>query len=272
MNLSRNSRVLSYVWLILLFYMPVLTAAPMLDWPCQRTVISRSATNMPPYSYLNAQQELTGFRIEFIQQVFGRLGCKLEILTDSPWKRSLMLLENGEMDMLMNASKSAEREVYAWFSAAFEQEKVALYVKTDPHYHQPMVLSLQDIVSRGLNIGVIRGNYYGEQFATMLQQSDLSSHVVEAIDKPSLYALLLKDRVQLYLDYYPNGQLALRDEKLDNQIMLHPMPPMVIGQVHFMFSRKSVSPAFVLRFNQELLRMQQDGSVRKLQQKYQLLP
>lgn len=272
LKLFRNLCVFSLFMLSLLYGVPAAAKLVVLDWPCQRVVISRSATNMPPYSFLNAQQELTGYRIEFIRQIFDRMGCKLEILTDSPWKRSLMLLESGEMDVLMNASKSTEREAYAWFSAAYEQERVALYVKTGQHPQQLMVRSLQDIAARGLSVGVIRGNYYGEQFAAMLQQSDLPTHVVEAIDKPSLYFLLLKDRVQLYLDYYPNGLLALRDEKLDQQIKLHPMPPLVIGDVHFMFSRKSVSPAFVRRFDQELLRMQQDGSVAKLKQKYQLLP
>ncbi|MDZ7868282.1 MAG: transporter substrate-binding domain-containing protein [Rheinheimera sp.] len=251
---------------------PLYAAQPALEWPCQRTVISRSAINMPPYSFFNAQQELTGYRIEFMQQIFGRLGCKLEILTDSPWKRSLMLLESGDIDVLMNASKSTEREAYALFSNAYEQERVALYVKAGQQQLHATVRNLQDIAARGLNVGVIRGNYYGELFASIQQQKDLSKHVLEAIDKPSLYFLLLKDRVQLYLDYYPNGVLALRDENLDKQIVLHPMSPVVIGQVHFMFSRHSVSPAFVRRFDQELLRMQQDGSVLKLQQKYQLLP
>lgn len=272
MNLYRFSRAISLMMLSLLHCVALAAAQPALEWPCQRTVISRSATQMPPYSFLNAQQELTGYRIEFMQQIFGRLGCKLEILTDSPWKRSLMLLESGDIDVLMNASKSAERQVYALFSNAYEQERVALYVKAGQQELHSTVRSLQDIAARGLNVGVIRGNYYGEQFAAIQQQSDLSKHVIEAIDKPALYFLLLKDRVQLYLDYYPNGVLALRDENLDKQIVLHPMSPLVIGQVHFMFSRQSVSPAFVRRFDQELLRMQQDGSVLKLQQKYQLLP
>lgn len=272
MNLFRFSRAIGLNLMLLWHCAPVGAAQPALEWPCQRPAISRSATNMPPYSFLNAQQELTGYRIEFMQQIFGRLGCKLEILTDSPWKRSLKLLESGDIDVLMNASKSAEREAYAFFSSAYEQERVALYVKAGQQQRHSTVRNLQDIAARGLNVGVIRGNYYGEPFASIQQKSDLSKHVIEAIDKPSLYFLLLKDRVQLYLDYYPNGMLALRDEKLDKQIVLHPMSPLVIGQVHFMFSRQSVSPVFVRRFDQELLRMQQDGSVLKLQQKYQLLP
>lgn len=104
MNLICRGSLVGFGLLALLDSVNAAVAAPLLELPCQRTVVSRSATNMPPYSFLNDKQQLTGYRIEFMQQLFARLGCHLEILTDSPWKRALMLLESGEIDVLMNAS------------------------------------------------------------------------------------------------------------------------------------------------------------------------
>ena len=106
----------------------------------------------------------------------------------------------------------------------------------------------------------------------MLEQQSFRKFVVEAIDKPSLYQFALRGRVQLYLDYFPNGLLALRDEKLEQQIVRYPMPPITIGQVHFMLSKKSVSAEFVRRLDLALTDMQRDGSLRKLQHKYGLMP
>lgn len=246
-------------------------ASPILDFPCQRTVVSRSASNMPPYTYFNEQQQLVGYRVEFIQQLFTRLNCELEILTDSPWKRSLILLGNGEIDVLMNASKSAEREGYAWFSAPYEDEKVAVFVAAAQR-EQLKIKQFADIATHGYSVGIIRGNYYGPQFSALLAQPDFSKHVVEAIDKSSLYQFVLRGRVQMYLDYFPNGLLALRDEKLDQQIVRYPLTPVTIGQVHFMLSRRSVSEKFVRQLDQELAKMLQDGSVRKLQYKYGITP
>jgi len=242
-----------------------------LDWPCQRAAVSRAAIDMPPYMFLNEQKQLVGYRVEFMQQLFARLKCDLKIMTDLPWKRSLILLENGEVDVLMNVSKSAEREHYAWFSAAYDDEKVALFVAAAQREHIQLK-QIADLATADIRVGIIRGNHYGAQFMALLAQAEKRGNVVEAIDKPALYQLVLRDRVQVYLDYYPNGLLGLRDEKLDQEIVRYPLAPLSIGQVHFMFSKKSVSPAFVRQLDLALAAMQQDGSVRKLQYKYGITP
>ena len=246
-------------------------AQPLLQQPCQRVVTSRLASNMPPYSFLDEQQQLIGYRVEFMQQLFARLGCKLEILTDSPWKRSLMLLENGEIDVLMNASKSADRETFGWFSKPYEDEKLAIFVAAAQR-DQLQLTQLADIAAQGYSVGIIRGNFYGPQFGVLFEQQSFRKQVVEAIDKPALYQFVLRGRVQLYLDYFPNGLLALRDEKLEQQIVRYPIPPITIGQVHFILSKKSVSAEFVRQLDVALAGMLQDGTVRRLQHKYGVMP
>ena len=271
MNLICCGSFVGFVLLALPGSVNAAAAAPMLELPCQRAVVSRSATNMPPYSFLDEKQQLTGYRIEFMQQLFGRLGCKLEVLTDSPWKRALMLLESGEIDVLMNASKSSDREAYAWFSTPYEDEKVAVFVAAAQR-DQLRLKQLADIAEKGYSVGIIRGNFYGSQFSALLEQPAFRKNVVEAIDKAALYQFALRGRVQLYLDYFPNGLLALRDEKLDQQIVRYPIPPITIGQVHFMLSKKTVSAEFVRQLDLALTDMLRDGSVRKLQYKYGVMP
>lgn len=259
------------LWLLpacLLLQSPALMATTaLLDWPCQRAVVSRSSDQMPPFSFRDPQHKLTGYRIEFIQQLFARLGCDLEILTDLPWKRSLMLLKEGEVDVLMNASMSAQRAEFAWFSMPYEQEQLALFVKAGT---QLPIKELPDIVRLGYQVGLIRGNHYGDTIHSLFQQPDTKSKIVEAIDRQSLGQLLLRGRIQLYLDYYPNGVLALQNTAQQQLIVQHPLPPQQIGQVYFMLSRHSVSPAFVRQLNKELSLMLQDGSIEKLRQKYAL--
>lgn len=269
MNLSRY--LVKGLTLLLLLWQQIAAALPLLDFPCQRTVVSRSATNMPPYSFLNAQQQLVGYRVEFMQQLFARLNCPLEILTDSPWKRSLMLMESGDIDVLMNASKSVDRERYAWFSVPYEDEKVALFVAAQQK-DSFRIRQLSDIATQGHSLGIIRGNYYGPQIGALLEQQSFKKHIIEAIDKQQLYQFVLRGRVELYLDYFPNGLLALRDEKLDKQIVRYPLSPVTIGQVHFMLGRQSVSEKFVRALDAELAKMLKDGSIRALQKKYGVAP
>lgn len=253
----------------LLLCWPLQASLPLLEWPCQRALVTRSATNMPPYAYLDPRQQLTGYRIEVLRLLFQRLQCPLQIRTDSPWKRSLVLLQAGEMDLLVNASRSPEREAFAYFSQAGDSEFVSLFALKQQQ-HRIVLTDISAAFSGHYNIGLIRGNFYGAELAPLLSQPQVKPHLVEAIDKPGLYQLLLKKRVDLYLDYYPNGLLALRDEALDSQIVRLPLPPVHIGDTHYMFSRKSVSPAFIQAFDEELARMQADGSIAGLKAKYSL--
>jgi polar amino acid transport system substrate-binding protein len=255
---------------VLLLALP-LKAAELLQWPCQRALVTRAATNMPPYAYLDGRRQLTGYRVELLQQVFKRLNCPLQIRTDVPWKRSLLLLQSGELDLMVNASKTPERERFAYFSASVEDEYVALYQLKKPRGGIKLT-SLAQAFSGHYNIGLIRGNHYGTELNQRLQDEAIAGHLVEAIDKPALYQMLLRQRVDFYLDYYPNGLFALRDERLDHRIEHVPASLQHIGTSHYMFSKQSVTAAFVRAFDAEFARMQGDGTVAALRERYNLQP
>ncbi len=253
---------------VLLLVLPV-QSAEMLQWPCQRALVTRAATNMPPYAYLDGRRQLTGYRVELLQQVFKRLNCPLQIRTDVPWKRSLLLLQSGELDLMVNSSKTPERERFAYFSKAADAEYVALYQLQKQH-GSIRLANLTEAFSGHYNIGLIRGNHYGAELNQRLQDEAIAGHLVEAIDKPALYQMLLRQRVDFYLDYYPNGLFALRDEGLDERIVHVPASVQHIGTSHYMFSKQSVSAAFVRAFDAELARMEADGTVAALRERYNL--
>lgn len=253
---------------VLLLALP-LQAAELLQWPCQRALVTRAATNMPPYAYLDGRRQLTGYRVELLQQLFKRLNCPLQIRTDVPWKRSLLLLQSGELDLMVNSSKTPERERFAYFSKAADAEYVALYQLQKQH-GSIRLANLTEAFSGHYNIGLIRGNHYGAELNQRLQDEAIAGHLVEAIDKPALYQMLLRQRVDFYLDYYPNGLFALRDEGLDERIVHVPASVQHIGTSHYMFSKQSVSAAFVRAFDAELARMLADGTVAALRERYNL--
>ena len=253
---------------VLLLALP-LKAAEILQWPCQRALVTRAATNMPPYAYLDGRRQLTGYRVELLQQLFKRLNCPLQIRTDVPWKRSLLLLQSGELDLMVNSSKTPERKRFAYFSKAAEAEYVALYQLQNQH-GRIRLANLAEAFSGHYNIGLIRGNHYGAELNQRLQDEAIASHLVEAIDKPALYQILLRQRVDFYLDYYPNGLFALRDERLDDRIVHVPASVQHIGTSHYMFSKQSVSAAFIHAFDAEFARMQADGTLAALRERYSL--
>lgn len=265
---QRIFRLLAGVCCLAATILPV-WAVDVLQWPCQRPLSTRAATNMPPFAYLDGRQQLTGYRVELLRVLFNRLQCQLQIRTDVPWKRSLLLIETGELDLVVNASRTEERARFAHFSKAAEHEYVALY-QLSSQQSRHNISSLPQAFSGQYNIGIIRGNHYGNELNQLLQDDAVAGHLVEAIDKPALYKLLLKQRVDFYLDYYPNGWFALRDERLDNQIVHLPASLQRIGTSHYMFSKQSVSAAFVAAFDAELAKMQADGTVQLLRAKYNL--
>ncbi len=87
-------------------------------------------------------------------------GCTLEVIS-SPWSRSLSLLEQGKIDLMLTMSYTAERNRYADFIGVHYVEESVLVLHKD-YLHQ--VNKLTDIQQLPGTIGVLRDAFYGDAF------------------------------------------------------------------------------------------------------------
>lgn len=203
--------------------------------------------NWPPYHYYQQDGEtrrMRGFAVEYLDAVSARLGCRL-VYVERPWKRVLHDLARGRLDIAMEAYFFDDRARYAWFSAAYNPGRTALWVRKADLYDE------QDLATRlgkGHRLGVTKDYYYGAEIEELLRRYP---HQVSEVNDVQNYRKLQLGRIDGFLGDRLATPWGLKREGLTGGIVPHAMK-VYETPTHFMLSKQTLSAEFVARFNQAL--------------------
>lgn len=128
-----------------------------------------------PYQFRDQHGKLIGLDIEIFDQICQQANVQVN-LTELPWKRHLLFVKSGKMDLAMGASKTDERMEYAWFTQAYRQETIKLFVKRE-RASQIKIKQLTDIINSDYLIGIEGGYFYGDEFAQLRVSDNLGRKV-----------------------------------------------------------------------------------------------
>lgn len=218
------------------------------------------------YTNRNADGTLYGIDVDLMRELGRRTGCAVAF-REMPFKRVLIELPNGAIDVSTSVNRTPEREAYARFSAAYYQQSVTLFVKADS-LGRYRLKSLPDAEAEKFRIGVVGGYYYGEEFEALRRQPGFGAMVEEASDHAANLRKLMEGRVQGVLS---DGAEVILDESrkagYDGLVVAYPINLPKPG-VHLMFSRKSVPADVVARIDEALAAMRDDGSLLAIMNRY----
>ena len=219
-----------------------------------------------PYQYLDADKQLTGLDIELINTIAKNAGCPI-VYQNMPWKRTLNMIELGKIHLAAGASKTSDREAYAYFTDAYRSEQVALFVRQED-INKHKINSLKDILNFPFSIGIIDGVYYGELFEQLIQKNDFKKRI--HIMRSNSYNAKMVARHHLdgmLGDPIPTKQQLIKLGYLD-LIKRHPMPLIDTGDIHIMLSKKSTSINTVRLLNKSISELKENGGIEKIFSKY----
>lgn len=218
-----------------------------------------------PYQYVDVNNEVGGLDIELISSVTESMGCKAEFVQGT-WVSLLEDLAKGEVDMLLGASKTKDREDFAFFSQPYRSEEFVLYIRTDePKFRE--FETIEDFVSNGSKIGVVSEYFYGDQVSNMLDDDDVSEQFVFGIMGEMNVARLLDMDIDAYLEDSFVGASILRRKALENYIEPHSIR-IKTGDIYVMFSQESVSEEKVAMFDKALADYKVSNTYASVLQKY----
>ncbi|MDZ7871634.1 MAG: transporter substrate-binding domain-containing protein [Rheinheimera sp.] len=120
-----------------------------------------------------------------------KAGCTLDVV-GSPWPRSLALLRDGKIDLMLTMSYTFERELYADFIGPHYLEETVLVL--DKQY-MPKVKKLSDILLLPGAVGVLRDAWYGDEFAKASLETEFQPFLQYANSLTQKLNLLQKERV-----------------------------------------------------------------------------
>jgi polar amino acid transport system substrate-binding protein len=220
--------------------------------------------NWEPYQYADVGGRTAGLDIELVSAVTQKMNCAVSYRQDT-WVKLLNDLKAGEIDILLGASKTEEREQFALFSDPYRMEEFSLYIRKDDSYAN--WTSVSDFIQNGSRIGIVEDYYYGPEVSMLLEGSVTSEYFSPGIMGELNIARLLDHDIDGFLEDSFVGASLLRRKALSDYIVAHGIT-IQTGDAYVMFSKQSISEDQVKQFNKHLLAIKNNGEYASIMNKY----
>ena len=202
---TNNLKSLLPATLLLLSAWPVLAVPQLAAPPLAAPTLSAESAKAPAcklLAHLNESQESVtkeGLSLPRWYDLHHRLlrlltdeaGCQLEVI-GSPWSRSLTLLQQGKIDLMLTMSYTDERNQFTDFLGVHYQEESVLVLHKD---YVERVQQLSDIRLLPGTIGVLKDAYYGAEFSRYQAEPTYQSHLQYANSLTQKLNMLKRKRV-----------------------------------------------------------------------------
>lgn len=223
-----------------------------------------------PYQFIDIGDQVRGLDIEIAQATAALMGCELEF-QQSTWVDLLYDMQSGDVDLLMGASKTDERETYAYFSQGYREEHFVLFVRSEDQ-RQFADMNLTDILENDTSIGIVDSYYYGDEFQEYyIQQGDDESgngaEFVSAMMGEFNLVRLLDHDIDGFLEDRVVGHSLIRRKGLSEYIAPADIE-VSSSSVYVMFSKESTDEALVEAFNQALDELRESGEYDLIMSRY----
>lgn len=216
-----------------------------------------------PFMYMADNAQLTGLDVQLIKAVVARMGCTLTFV-QLPFKRHLLELRAGRIDLATSVQWTAEREQFAYFSKPYRDAQVRLLLRAGQAEHWPLA-RLEDLRPQAFRLGVTRGYFYGEQFARLSAEPG-RVQIEDAISDEVNLKRLLAGRIDgLLADPLAVASLG----PAAGQVEQHPLV-LHASVFHFIGSRRALSQELMQQLDAALLQLQASGELQAIVARYQL--
>ena len=217
-----------------------------------------------PYK-VESKGMLTGLDVELINAIFNEAELKPDYVK-VPWKRTLLMVKDGSLDVATSALKTKEREVYAHFSDSYRKEEAILYVQSGKGSLWN-IKKLEDIRHLEFKLGITRGYSYGDKFDSLMKLPEFRKNIEIVNVEIQNFRKLKTGRIDgLINEIFTTRPILEKYNLLDS---IEPYPLTVYSKnVHVMFSKASTNLGIVNRFNRALKKLTENGDLEAIEKRY----
>jgi polar amino acid transport system substrate-binding protein len=209
-----------------------------------------------PYKYLkipSMQSSLTGLDIELLKLIAADTGTNLHF-TEMNLQATLDALKRGDVDMAAGASYSDERAQYVYYSKPYRNEENALYVlrvKNQNYKFHTVDEFIAYIKEHHFRLGVkIAGILANAKMNSFAKDPANSKYIIPFTDETAALKSLLDNEIDGFIADRIAGSSLVWLAREDTKVAEHTLP--MKTTVHFIFSKKTVSPALVQTFDKAI--------------------
>jgi len=224
-----------------------------------KKMVANGAGFWHPFSYRTADGELTGIAVDMAKEAAKRIGISLEIYPDMPWKRILMNLQLGKIDLVLSAYWNEERAEKYLYSVPVVEEEIGVFVRAGSSFP---FSSFHDLKGK-LGLRVFAGSL-GQEFDTYARENLEFQTVLES--GPMLKMLVL-GRADYGIQGALEGEFYIEKLGLGTQVQRLPKP-LVINDVHFLMNRATKCGSKIDSLNAAIIELQNSGYLSSLVAKH----
>jgi polar amino acid transport system substrate-binding protein len=255
--MSRKTTLLTFLGVALLVVSPVHGDANAEISTCD-TITYSANPQYPPYHWATKTGSFEGASIELLKQVVPA-GVKLKAVV-YPWKRSLAMVQQGEIDLLLSLRNTAERSKYLTFTThqAFPNPTV-IFVRTDKtfaYWKWGDLKGRKGVISLGDKFGGGFDEYWQKELS--IQETGTMNENFKRLDN---------GQIDYFITGQFNGTSFLKSSRANHSIT-YLTPPISDEGIYFGFSTKSPCSTLVNHIDRQLAELEKKDVPRKLLKKY----
>lgn len=245
-----------FKWALLFFYFSIFSSLA-----CQLDV---RLEQFGPASQKNKQDSWFGIDMDLTKALMDEAQCSFTVLEVS-WARALIMLNSGEIDLVLNVSKTTDREKNYYFIGPVHDETIVFV--TYKHEKDPLN-TIADILKLGKPIAIQRNAYYGEVIQDLLQQADYKESFVHVADNETKLRLLKRGRISGFLEAKRNVIHGIKNDSDYEGVWF---PDLVIHKnpIYFALSKKSINETLKQKISASFERLVAQGKIKEIVLKHE---
>lgn len=210
-----------------------------------------------------------GRNVDIAQEGLERMGVDSVVLI-RPWKRALIMVENGEADAIIDAAHTPERATFLFYpDEAIYIEQWYLFRRTGA----PITVDRNLENAGQVSIGITRGFEYGGLIQDAIDNNRFKETQV-VVDNQMNIKKLAGGRFDLFVGvkltiFYLAKQMGYAD-KIEMVPMTETGAPYLLSasETYLAFSRKTMTQDIADGFSQVLRQMKADGTIKEIEARY----
>lgn len=218
----------------------------------------------PPLAHKDQDDQWQGMDIDTTKVLLDQAGCRYTFI-DMPWARAMRMMKVGQVDMMLNVSKTPERERDFYFVGPQRHEEIRFVTKKGrfpkiSHWHQLETLKATLLRQQG--------TFKGKRLEHVLNNSPILKErlIILPYDDVKI-ELIAKDRADGFFAeiMYLANQLATNPAF--SIVEIHPLV-IYKAPVYFAFSREGMSIENMKKINAAHEHLVKTGALKAIVKRY----
>lgn len=230
----------------------------------RQCLLTVQITEYPPLAIKQNNGDWKGLNFAYLDALFRQAKCRYQVI-QTPHARGIKLLKAGKVDMMLNLSRTAEREPYFHYIGPQRTEIIKLV--TDKKF-SPIISSWQQFDELDARLIWQIGAYFGDNIVEKLASNqELNHNLVYIADNEIMVDLVNSQRADGYFVQDDHFRYMKKNNPAYKNIAAHPI---IINDnpVYIALSRKSVKEEVFNKLQQAYLDLSISGAWKNIETKY----